>query len=256
MPRYVDKEIFEDILLKKKKLAGSPGYYDQRRKLIIDDVRSIGDVYSFWIENPILRRSLLNENKSSKTLRKEALRGIQQVHNAWYFLYDLSRKNLPFVDQLNPTLIKRTNGLVMGDRENNYRNKLVTLNCPDYTPPNFVKIDKKIKEAISRVKQIHSYNPLEAAITANLEISGIQPFMDGNKRVARLVQDRILYDFGLPPAIVPAGEGKYFRNLLCKTLPHYDSGNVDGQRDFYNYFASKVNNSLDEVLGDLVLEPK
>ena len=79
--------------------------------------------------------------------------------------------------------------------------------------------------------------------------------MDGNKRSARLVQDRILFDVGMPPAMITAGEGKFYHDLLVRTLPSYYDGNREGQRQFYDYCASKVNNGLDDILGDLPEEP-
>ena len=80
--------------------------------------------------------------------------------------------------------------------------------------------------------------------------------MDGNKRCAQLVQDRILHDLDLPPANIPAGEGVFYRKLLGKTLPDYRDENPEGQKVFYDYCASKVNSGLDEMLGDLEEEPE
>jgi hypothetical protein len=254
MVRYIDESLYEEILVKKKKIEGSPEYYDKRKTLVIQDLRSIGDVYSFWIENPELRKSLLTENKQPKTLRKLAMHGIQNVHNSWYFLSERGKYG-GFIKELNAEVLKKTNGLVQGERFNDFRSKDVSLNIKEYTPPSYEKVSKKINEAISKVKEIYQVNPIEAAVTAHLEIAAIQPFMEGNKRTARLIQDRILYDEGLPPAIISAGEGKFYRNLLCKVLPAYDEGDVEGQKEFYNYCASKVNNGLDDILGDLVLEP-
>ena len=86
---------------------------------------------------------------------------------------------------------------------------------------------------------------------AHIGIVGIQPFMDGNKRTARLIQNRILHSVDLPPAVIPAGEGKFYFDLLRRVLPFYQDGDMIGQKQFYDYCASKVNNSLDEILGDL-----
>lgn len=257
MERYVDNYLQEEINLKVNKIQSSPEYYDARRSLVIEDIRSIGDVYSFWIENPSLRKTLLTENKQPETLRKLANKGIQNVNNGWYYLSRLSKQG-NFVKDLTPYIIQKLNKNVLGDSGefNEFRNKRVSLNILDYTPPSPEKVPKKIKAAISRIKEVHNnYGALESAITAHLELAAIQPFMDGNKRVARLIQDRILFDCLLPPVIITAGEGKYYRDLLCKTLPAYDDNIIEGQREFYNYCASKVNNGLDEILGDLIEEP-
>lgn len=252
---YVDKHLEEEIILKMNKIERTPQYYDTRKNLVIEDIRSLGDIYSFWIENPELRKDLLLENRQPKTLRKMAMSGIQNVHNGWYFLSQKGKYG-NFVKELNPEILKRLNGIILGNKRNDFRQNYVTLNCLKYTPPSPEKIQGKIENAILRIKNLYRENPLESAITAHLEISAIQPFSEGNKRTARLIQDRILCDTGFPPAIIPAGEGRYYMGLLCKTLPFYDDKNINGQRDFYDYCASKVNNGLDEVLGDLVLESK
>lgn len=257
MEEYITKSLKEEIFSKLKNLRSNPEYYDGRRNLVIQDLRAIGDVYSFWIENPKLRESLLLENNQSKTVQKIARQGIQNVSNGWYYLNKIGKYG-NFVGEFNQNILKKLNKLILGDNVpfNEFRNRDVTLNCPDYLPPGYEKVPTKVKEAISRIKEIHNnYGPLESAVTAHLELAAIQPFDDGNKRTARLIQDRILYDYLIPPATIPAGEGTFYLGLLCKTLPHYKAKNVEGQREFYDYCASKVNNGLDEILGDLVIEP-
>lgn len=252
----IAERIRDEINLKLEKIAGSPEYYDKRKELVLQNIRSIGDVYSFWIENPDLRKALLTENKQPETIRKLAREGIQNVHNGWYYL-NIKGEYGNFIKEFNSEILKRVNKLIVPKESGagEFREKRVTLNCRDYTPPNPIKVPERVKDLISLVKQVHSYNPLESAITVHLGIAAIQPFMHGNKRTARLIQDRILHDANLPPAIIQAGEGTYYMKLLCKTLGAYGDEDLAGQKEFYNYCASKVNNGLDEILGDLTEEP-
>lgn len=256
MVRLINRDLKEQINLKLEKIARSPECYDKRKELVLQNIRSIGDVYSFWIENPDLRRAFLTENKQPKTLRKLARGGIQNVHNAWYYL-NVKGEYGNFVKVFNSEILKKVNKLVVPKEigAGEFRDKRVTLNCRDYTPPNPIRVPERVKDLISLVKQIHNYDPLESAITAHLGLAAIQPFMHGNKRTARLIQDRILCDANLPPAIIQAGEGTYYMKLLCNTLGAYGDEDLDGQKKFYNYCASKVNNGLDEILGDLTEEP-
>jgi hypothetical protein len=254
MANIIDKYLLEEIKLKQEKIAGNPEFYDQRRDLVIQSIRSMGDVYSFWIENPDLRKSLLLQNKSEKNLRKLSRKGIQAVHNAWYFLSKIGEHG-NFIGNLNSDLLKRVNGLINETKSREFRKGSVGLNILGYTPPNQIKVPEKVKRSMSQVKQRYSFNPLEAGIMAHLDITAIQPFDEGNKRTARIIQDRILYDAGLPPAIISAGEAIFYRRILNEVLPAYGEGDIDGQKIFYNYCASKVNAGLDEILGDLVEEP-
>ena len=248
----ISKPLFGEILMKLKKISDNPQCYDQRMKLVQQSLRSIGDVYSFWIENPELRKAYLTQGKQEKTMRREAQKGIQAVHNGWYFLSNIGQHG-DFVGTLSAETIRATNGLVQGGDKTSgrFRNVDVTLDYRDYTPPSWQKVQCMVGAAITQVNELNLRNPLEAAIYAHLAIALIQPFVNGNKRTARLIQDRILDNAGLPPAIITAGEGKFYFDLLGKTAPAWRDGNPEGQKQFYDYIASKVNNGLDEILGDL-----
>jgi hypothetical protein len=255
----IDKRIREDIDLKLKKIEGSPQAYDKRKSLVIQDLRSMGDVYSFWIENPELRKSLLIGNKTPKTLRKMATEGVHNIHNGWYFLSQIGKYG-GFVDNLDETVLKRLNWLVeptciKNERYNEFRKKDVTLNYRDYTPPSWEKVPNRISDTLSKIKEKYKSDQLEAAVLAHFELAAIQPFLQGNKRTARLIQDRILSDAGMPPASIQAGEATFYFNLLGDVLGNDAFHKKEERKPFYDYCASKVNNGLDEILGDLFEEP-
>lgn len=252
----INEHFLEEIGMKLDKLVEDPRYYDQRKNLVVQNLRTIGDIYSFWIENPELRKELLLEKSNEKRIRKMARKGIQDVNNGWYYLASIGKSG-KFIDYFNEEILKKLNKLVYADGEipRDFRKKDVTLNILGYSPPSWEKIPYKINEAVKTVKDLYVKNPIQSAIAAHLNIASIQPFMDGNKRCARLIQDRILFDVGMPPAIITAGEGKFYHDLLVRTIPAYHNGNEEGQRQFYDYCASKINNGLDEILGDLFEEP-
>jgi len=257
MSKYIDSRLRNEINEKMKKIESHPTFYEKRKQFIVRDLRTIGDIYSFWIENPELRRALCLENKSPESVKKEARKGIQSMHNAWNYLNNpkLQDEIIYKIGENDFEVIKSVNALVMGDpskKRIGFRNWRVDLGCEDYNPPEkFDKIQEKIEETFNGVIEDYSKDPLEAAIKWHLEGAGIQPFGNGNKRTFRLIQDKILDENNFPPVIIPSGEGKYYHKLFCKTLPAYDKKNVEGQRGFYDYCASKINNGLDEILADL-----
>jgi len=249
------EDLREEIRLKQEKISGDPGAFDARAERIRDELRSIGDVYSFWIENPELRKALLLGNKEPDTVKKMARKGIRNITDAWYFLCNHGQDK-DFAKQIEPRILMGANAIVRGQkaRQGKFRDREVTLNFKDYLPPKPGKINDLVVGAIDNVKDLcEGGEQLDAAIYAHLSLALIQPFDEGNKRTARLVQDRILVDAGLPPAIIPAGEAKFYLGLLGKAAPHYESGNARGQQVFYNYIASKVNNGLDTILRDLTV---
>ncbi len=247
----INKNLREEIKLKLNKIAGNPAYYSQRAGLVNDGLRHIGDIYSFWIENPDMRYVLLG-NKEEKTIKKLAIKGIQSVHNGWYFLSQKG-KHGNFVDSLDEDILKGTNGLISGgsSKDGKFRKKDVSLNIYGFTPIGWQKIPDEVRRVLGRIRDKYFNDKLESAIYAHLALALTQPFMDGNKRTARLIQDRILFDSNMPPAIISAGEGKFYFELLKKTAVAYRNEDEDGQRQFYDYMASKVNNGLDEILNDL-----
>lgn len=252
MEKMIKPELREEIQLKLDKINKNPVYYDTRKTLVLEDLRTIGDVYSFWIENPELRKSLLLENKQIETIKKQAADGIHAVKNGWYYLSRIGGYG-QFVKELDRNILERLNGIIdpKASGTGGLRDKDVTLNILGYTPPSWERVPEKVQEFITRTKEIYKEDTLEAAIFAHLNIAAIQPFLAGNKRCARLIQDRIIYDAGMPPAIIPAGEGKFYFDLLARTLPSYLEGDKGGLGQFYDYCASKVNNGLDDILDDI-----
>jgi len=251
----ITQNIAQEIKDKLEKLSQQKGYDKARHRAVTEDLRTIGDVYSFWIENPDLRKSLLRGRNSKQTIRKQAARGIRAIKNGWYYLNDVCKRDC--VGSLDISLLEKLNGLIeprKGGRvrlSTLFRSGDVTLNILGYTPPSPERIAEKLKALIGQVREMYTQEPLEAAIMAHLGIACIQPFPEGNKRCARLVQDKILWDAGMPPAVIQAGEGTYYFGLLSQTAPAYRDEKTEGMREFFDYCASKVNNGLDTMLNDL-----
>lgn len=258
MKKTIHPKIREEIKEKTERILECPNCYDSRKKVVFKELRTIGDIYSFWIENPELRRRLYLENKSQDTLKKMTRKGIQSMHNGWNYLTNpnLSEGLFYKIGKEDFDVLKILNALVMGASSKDklgFRDYRVTLNCEGYMPPEPDEISRKMNDAYLRIMSDYLEDPLESAITWHLEGAAIQPFGDGNKRTFRLIEDKLLDENNLPPAIIPAGEAKYYLNLLCKTLPAYEKKDIEGQREFYDYCASKINNGLDSILGDLGL---
>jgi len=251
----ITPKITQEVREKLGKLSQEENYNVVRYRAVVEDLRTIGDVYSFWIENPDLRRALLRGRDSKQTIRKQASRGIRAIKNGWYYLNQICKEDC--AEKLNIPLLERLNGLIEPRKGGRVRLSTlfesgdVTLNVPQYTPPSPERIAEKLNALIKQVREKYTQEPLEAAIMAHLGIACIQPFPEGNKRCARLVQDKILWDAGMPPAIIQAGEGTYYFGLLSQTASAYRDEKIEGMREFFDYCASKVNNGLDEMLNDL-----
>lgn len=254
----INPELRKDIALKMDKVKDNPGFYDERKKVVDTSLIALGDIYSFWIEHPELRRAYLTHNLKEDTIRKQARDGIRAITDGWYFLLDKGRER-DFVETFDLFDLERLNAIVYREQHSvrkfkpgeRFRKGSVQINARGYHPPDAKDVVPKLSRLFREVKEVFRVDPLEAAIYAHLGIASIQPFDDGNKRCARLVQNRILFDAGLPPSIIPAGEGRFYLDLFCRSARPYEDKDVEGQREFFDYNASKVNNALDEILEDL-----
>jgi fido (protein-threonine AMPylation protein) len=64
-------------------------------------------------------------------------------------------------------------------------------------------------------------NPIEKALHAHFNILRIHPFLDGSGRAARLIQNVILEQVGLPPPSIKLPERREYRLLLEKAIASY-----------------------------------
>lgn len=244
----IAETLTRDIDRKMRKISNNPNYYLKKSRQIKKGLREIGDFHTYWLEHPELRRQLLESGAAhvSGNLRKRSKAAIRNIKNAWSYLSNLS--NVDFINNLDPSVILAVGNLV--DPENiGVRTQRVSLGL-EYTPPNSVKVPELIKKFCDNLQQ-SDFHSVEAAAYAHLYIAAIQPRLDGNKRTARLIQDKLLDSNGLPPAIIPSGERDVYIDLLSNALIGYRDSNFKVQRPFFDYIGGKVNVALDEILGDL-----
>jgi len=243
----LDRQIEE----KRTKIHTNPNFYLIRSQRVKADLRNMCNLYSFWLENPNLRENILRLAcvTNPRKLRKLARKGVTQIKDAWNYLNSVGVKG-NFVQELSPSVVQNTARLVNPIKNQGYRYVRVSLNLK-YTPPNSVRVPEKVEELCHFINHAKELSTVELAALTHLRLTGIQPFPDGNKRTSRLIQDRILGDYGLPPALIPAGERAVYIDLLEQGLIGHRDGNIKLQRPFFDYIGGKVNTALDEILDDL-----
>ena len=71
---FIDPQIREQISTKVDEVKEHIDYYAERKRLIGEGLRAIGDVHSFWIENPELRSSgnIVETNPSTLAAKSSA----------------------------------------------------------------------------------------------------------------------------------------------------------------------------------------
>jgi Fic family protein len=82
-----------------------------------------------------------------------------------------------------------------------------------YRPPHYNKVPEQLdKYTIWHNKT--TINPIEKATRAHFKLYCIHPFLDGNKRVCRLIFNKILIDEGFPLLNISEKKEAYFEALI------------------------------------------
>lgn len=82
-----------------------------------------------------------------------------------------------------------------------------------YRPPHYTKVDKLLNEFIEWYNAT-SLNPIEKSAQAHYKLYKIHPFLDGNKRICRLVLNKTLIDEGFPLLNISTKKEQYFQTLI------------------------------------------
>ena len=82
-----------------------------------------------------------------------------------------------------------------------------------YRPPHYNKLNRLIDEFDDWYKST-ILNPIEKAALAHYNLYRIHPFLDGNKRICRLILNKTLLDEGFPLLNISAKKERYFQSLI------------------------------------------
>lgn len=250
----VDKNILRDIDRNLRVIQSQDTnyrclFYNRRR----DYLQKLANFHSAALEEPISAKLALYEGSRGKSHRKILKENQVAIRTAWRILHNAE-------NPIDEETWKRVNGIILtnGDLESQgtpYRTERVSLGL-QYTPPSYTKVPELMLGLATKLQQLEEekkVHPVEIAIDAHFGIASTQPFPDGNKRTARLVQGRILEKNGYPVPVIAFGE----RELYLKFFDEAAYAVSDSKERFYNpkltnfadYIASKVNLSLERILG-------
>jgi Fic family protein len=114
-------------------------------------------------------------------------------------------------------------------------------------PP--LEIYSKMEDLIYRLTSLEDRHTILKAADAHLSLIQIQPFSDGNKRVARILQNFCLEQDGFPPIIIPQEEGDLYKRIRNNALQDRYSGKSNpfkysvAEEIFNEYLLTKELNS-------------
>ncbi len=128
---------------------------------------------------------------------------------------------------IGPEYLLRLHGIAMSEFETKtpgkFRGRQVYIHKADmknpggieiaYRPPQAGEIPELMEE-FTRWYNTTPLNPLEKAFVAHMRLYRIHPFLDGNKRICRLLLNKTLLDCGFPLLNISASKEEYFENLM------------------------------------------
>ena len=115
-------------------------------------------------------------------------------------------------------------------------------------PPQYVKVPSQMESLFALVNN-QDLHPVERAVLTHFHISRIHPFIDGNGRSARLLQNLILSHEEYAPCIIRAEERSFYQELLRAALRGYENRTASGltsdsvsneEKLFFDYLSTKI----------------
>jgi len=258
MSEKISQTLLDGIDERIMKIKDSPEYFSERAELIEKGLRHLGDLHSFWLEHPELRKKLLmiNEVKNEKEIKDVAKKGIKNIKRAWKYLASeqLKESEIGVLGYMAPEIIEKV-GKFVDPKKNHagFRKGLEYVDSPfsNYTPKNPELILPGVKKLCDYIHTNDNLHPVELAGEVHMRLAGLQAFHEGNKRTSRLLERRILEGYGLPTSVIPFGEREHYLGILTTALDGLKEKDVEMQKPFFNYIGGKVATALDTIIDDL-----
>jgi len=182
------------------------------------------------------------------TLSENTSKAEQELLNALKadeYVYDIAIENHP----VSENVVREINSLILegvDGRGGVYRSEMVEISGASYQPPNPGDVPDLIQELIKVYETTSSINPILRAVWLHAQFTHIHPFVDGNGRTGRLLQDFSLLSDKLFPTGIPSAH----RDNYYEALELSDDGQwnkiVQMVSNFQLNICSKVQALLDE----------
>jgi Fic family protein len=149
------------------------------------------------------------------TISSNASREEREILNALHadsFIYEAVDNKIG----VDPSLVRRVNELILDGVHGEagiFRNSDVEISGAAFTPPSHVDIPSLIQGMCDGFPASGFIHPIMQAAWLHNQFTYIHPFLDGNGRTARLLQDYCLLNRGLYPVGIPTKRDDYYSAL-------------------------------------------
>ncbi|TCO92020.1 Fic/DOC family protein [Bacteroides heparinolyticus] len=154
-----------------------------------------GNTYTYVETEALLKDGITSEK------RYEDAKMLKNLYNTFIseLEYIHKEKNQEIIDERTLFRVHQSisTGLVSNEESGALRVRAVRISGTNYVPPkNSQEIESKLNEILF---QQDEYTNLEKAVYLHCNLARLQPFIDGNKRTARMIESIALMNAGLIP---------------------------------------------------------
>lgn len=257
--KYLEKELAKEVQGRYNFLQEkySSELLSRCRRLMTKEIENTSQVHSYRMENPrIIVPFSIPRNRHKRDIKQ----GIRNIEDA--FKWGIDNFN---PDTFDESFIREIAGRITpelyGSEIATYRDRNVVIAGASVTPPYPTKlityeIPKFVESLREQFKCQKLANKIESAIYAHLHVARMHPFLDGNGRTARVLQNVILYRSDIPMPVIETGERMTYYKMLDKAVLQIDEmkaigkqgAKTEGETMFYNFIGGKINSSLDKII--------
>jgi len=124
--------------------------------------------------------------------------------------------NLRFIEKIHKILFLGVEDSIAGKLRSELKRD-VKIAGTIYVPPKWIRLEKELDNFFKWYKsEQRRMHPLELAALVHLRIISIQPFVDGNSRLSRLLMNWILWKKGYPMIDIPVEDLEVYYDVLDK----------------------------------------
>lgn len=199
-----------------------------------------GNTYTYVETEALLKDGITSEK------RYEDAKMLKNLYNTFVeeLRYINEGKNTEVINERTLTRLHRaiTDELVSSEEAGRLRTRAVRISGTEYIPPkDKYEIQARLNEIL--YQQDGYNNPLEKAIFLHCNIAKLQPFIDGNKRVSRMIESIVMMNADIIP--VYSSKEADILNYRKGLVHFYETGNYSLYKD---YFLDKQMNRIMEIM--------
>lgn len=198
-----------------------------------------GNTYTYVEAEALLKDGITSEKKY------EDAKMLKNLYNTFISELEYINKgnNKEAIDERTLFRIHQSisTGLVSNEESGSLRTRGVRISGTEYIPPkNQQEIKSKLNEILFQQEEFT--NPLEKAVYLHCNLARLQPFIDGNKRTARMIESIALMNADIIP--VYSAKDSDILNYRKGLIAFYETENCN---EYADYFLNRQVERIKEI---------